>query len=249
MDVIPAVDLLGGQAVRLVQGDYARRAGTNDDPAASVRAWARAGIRWLHFVDLDGARSGTSVNLDRALELATAAREAAPDLRVQVGGGLRTAESVRRVLDRGVDVAILSTAALTDTVLLDQLTDRWPGRIAVSVDVRGDAVAVDGWTRTVDREPDALAADLVARGVATLIVTDVQRDGTRRGPNLDLVGRMRAAAPAARLLAAGGIGTTDQLRALGEAGADGAIVGLALLDGSLPLADALAAAATMGMRA
>lgn len=243
MDVIPAIDLLAGEAVRLVQGDYARRAGTNADPAASVRAWAAAGVRWLHFVDLDGARSGAPVNLQRTLELAAAARQVAPELRVQLGGGLRTLDSVARVLDRGVDLAILSTAALSHSPLLDRLTGRWPGRIAVSIDVRGDAVAVDGWTRAVPRDPDALAADLVAGGVGTLIVTDVQRDGTRRGPNLELVTRLRAAAPDARLLAAGGIGTADQLRALSEAGVDGAIVGLALLDGSLSLAEATAAAA------
>jgi phosphoribosylformimino-5-aminoimidazole carboxamide ribotide isomerase len=159
-----------------------------------------------------------------------------------MGGGLRTADAVARVLGGGVDLAILSTAALTDAALLDELTARWPKRIAVSIDVRGDAIAVHGWTRAVEHEPDAVAADLVARGVATLIVTDVQRDGTRRGPNLDLVTRIRAAAPTARLLAAGGIATTDQLRALSDAGVDGAVVGLALLDGSLPLDDAIAAA-------
>lgn len=249
MDVIPAVDLLGGEAVRLVQGDYARRAGTHADPAASVRAWAAAGIRWLHLVDLDGARSGSSANVDRALQLAAAGREVAPDLRVQLGGGLRTTDAVARVLDGGVDVAVLSTAALTNGALLDELTARWPGRIAVSIDVRGSAVAVDGWTRAVEGQPDVVAAGLVTRGVATLIVTDVQRDGTRRGPNLDLVSRIRAIAPTARLLAAGGIATTDQLRALSEAGVDGAIVGLALLDGSLPLADALAAAGAASAQA
>lgn len=244
MDVIPAVDLLGGEAVRLIQGDYGRRAGINVDPGASVRAWAAAGVRWLHFVDLDGARSGAPANVDRALELAAAARVVAPDLKVQLGGGLRSADSVARVLDGGVDVAILSTAALTDAALLDQVTARWPARIAVSIDVRGDTVTVDGWTRAVRREPETVAADLVARGVATLIVTDVQRDGTRRGPNLDLVRRIRATAPAVRLLAAGGIATMDQLGTLNEAGADGAVIGLALLDGSLPLDDAIAAAGT-----
>jgi phosphoribosylformimino-5-aminoimidazole carboxamide ribotide isomerase len=249
MDLIPAVDLLGGEAVRLVQGDYARRAGTNADPAASVRAWAAAGVRWLHVVDLDGARSGMPTHLDLARELAAAGRQAAPGLRVQLGGGLRTADAVARVLDGGVDVAILSTAALTDAALIDQLAGRWPGRIAVSLDVKGDAVAVDGWVRAIAGDPATLAADLVRRGIRTLIVTDVQRDGTRRGPNLDLLDRIRGEAPDVRLLAAGGIASAEQVRALAEAGLDGAIVGLALLDGSLPLHDALAAAATTPVRA
>lgn len=243
MDVIPAIDLLAGEAVRLVQGDFDDRAGTNPDPAASVRDWVRTGARWLHFVDLDGARTGTARNVAAAIDLATEAREVDPTVRVELGGGLRDSGRVDEVLSAGVDIAILGTAVIGQPELVEVLADRWPGRIAASIDVRDGAIAVDGWTRSIVVEPAELAGDLARRGAATVVVTDVRRDGTRRGPNLDLIGRIRDAAPDARLLAAGGIATIPQLLELARIGVDGAVVGLALLDGSLPLGDALAAAA------
>lgn len=242
MDVIPAVDLLGGEAVRLVQGDFDDRAGTNPDPAASVREWVRTGARWLHFVDLDGARTGTARNLPTAIGLASEARGVDPTIRVELGGGLRDAEHVDEVLSAGVDLAILGTAVIMEPELVAALADRWPGRIAASIDVRDGAIALEGWTRSVDADPAQLAADLARRGAATVVVTDVLRDGTRSGPNLELIGRIRDATPGLRLLAAGGIATASQLADLARLGVDGAVVGLALLDGSLPLADALAAA-------
>ncbi len=242
MDVIPAVDLLGGEAIRLVQGDFAARAGTNPDPAASVRDWVRSGARWLHFVDLDGARTGTPGNVSAATELARQARSVDPRVRIQLGGGLRDAAGVDEVLAAGVDLAVLGTAVVSRPQLIAELADRWPGRIATSIDVRDGAIAVDGWTRSLDIEPTELARELAGHGATTLIVTDVRRDGTRTGPNLDLVGRMRDAVPGVRLIAAGGIGTAAQLTELARIGIDGAVIGLALLDGSLRLADARAAA-------
>jgi phosphoribosylformimino-5-aminoimidazole carboxamide ribotide isomerase len=249
MDVIPAVDLLGGEAVRLVQGDFDVRAGTNPDPAASVRDWVRSGASWLHFVDLDGARTGTSRNLSVAIDLAREARGVDPTVRVQLGGGLRDPERVDEVLSVGVDIAILGTSLVERPQLMEELADRWPGRIAASIDVRDGAIAVEGWTRLVDADPAVLAGDLVRRGASTVVVTDVRRDGTGRGPNLDLVGRIRDAVPDVRVLAAGGITTVAQLAGLARLGVDGAIVGLALLDGSLRLADAIAAAAAGEVRA
>lgn len=241
MDVIPAIDLLGGEAIRLVQGDFGARAGTNPDPGASVRDWVRSGARWLHFVDLDGARTGRAGNVSAATKLARQARAVDPTIRIQLGGGLRDAAEVDEVLAAGIDVAILGTAVVSRPQLVAELVVRWPERIAASIDVRDGAIAVDGWTRSVDLEPTELARELAWHGAATLIVTDVRRDGTRGGPNLDLVGRIRDAAPDVRLIAAGGIGTAAQLAELARIGVDGAVVGLALLDGSLRLADALAA--------
>ena len=241
MDVIPAVDLLGGEAVRLVQGDYARRAGTNADPAASVREWVAAGARGLHLVDLDGARTGASLNLPTALALADVARAADATVRVQLGGGIRDAGRVGDVLGAGIDVVILGTAAAARPELVEEAAARWPGRIAASIDVRGGLLAVDGWTRSLPLVPTTLATDLAQRGATTIVVTDVARDGTRSGPNIELMQRVREAAPEVRLIAAGGVSTVAQLRALSRIGVDGAVVGLALLDGSLSLADALAA--------
>lgn len=242
MELIAAVDLLDGIAVRLVQGDYGRRAASVTDPSRAVIEWVRAGVRWLHLVDLAGARTGRPVHLDLAARLAAAARAVDPATRVELGGGLRRAHDVEAVVAAGIDVAVLGTAAVEDPAMLDSCLARWPGRIAASIDVRDDTTQLDGWTRSGATDAVAIATRLVEAGVAHLIVTDVRRDGTRRGANLELLGRMREALPEARLIAAGGIGTAVDLHSLRGLGLDGAIVGLALLDGSLPVADALAAA-------
>jgi phosphoribosylformimino-5-aminoimidazole carboxamide ribotide isomerase len=244
MDLIPAIDLLGGEAVRLVQGDYDRRAADVSDPESVVRGWVAAGVRHLHIVDLDGARAGRPANLALAARLAAAARaEAGRDaVRVELGGGMRRIENVGAALEAGIDVAILGTVTIDDPAMLRAAVARWPGRIAVSVDVRGEAIALDGWTRTSDADAVAVVTRLAAEGVSQIIVTDTERDGTRRGPNLGLLIRLRPVVAGVRLVAAGGIASVDALRALAAAGVDGAVIGLALVDGSLPLDAALAAA-------
>ena len=243
MDLIPAIDMLDGIAVRLVQGDYGRRAASVTDPAPLVRDWLRAGVRWLHLIDLAGARSGRPMHLELARSLASTAREIAADARLELGGGLRRVEDVQAAHDAGIDVAILGTAAIEEPTLLTRSAARWPGRIAVSIDVRGGRVALDGWTRSALADPVELAIEVAEAGAAHVIATDVRRDGTRTGPNWDLLGRMREALPATRLVAAGGIGSEEDLRGLAALGIDGAVVGLALIDGSLTIGDALAAAA------
>lgn len=247
MDLIPAIDLLDGKAVRLVQGDFDRQAASVSEPARVVADWVRAGVRWLHLVDLGGARAGRPQHLEQAALLVSAARDAAPDVRVELGGGLRHLDEIEAALAAGIDVAILGTAAVEDADLLAASVGRWPGRIAVSVDVRGDQVAVDGWARTAERDPVRLAMAMASAGAAQLIVTDVHRDGTRRGPNHRLLARMRDAVPGTRLVAAGGVGTAADLRQLAALGLDGAIVGLALVDGSLSIAEGLEAAGERAM--
>jgi phosphoribosylformimino-5-aminoimidazole carboxamide ribotide isomerase len=242
VDLIPAIDLLDGIAVRLVQGNYGRRAASVSDPAPVVADWVRAGVRWLHLVDLGGARVGRPVALELAGSLALTAREAEPEIRVELGGGLRRIEDVEATLDAGLDVAVLGTAAIENPDLLAASLARWPGRIAVSIDVRGERVAVDGWTRSFATDPLRLATEVARADITHLVVTDVQRDGTRIGPNLELLARMRKALPATQLVAAGGIGSAEDLRQLATLGIDGAVVGLALVDGSLSIRDALAAA-------
>lgn len=242
MDLIPAVDLLDGIAVRLVQGDYARKAAAVDDPAPIVDEWMRAGVRWLHLVDLGGARAGHPMHLELAARLAAVARAAAPGARVELGGGLRRLEDIEAALDAGIDVAVLGTAAIENRELVTAAIARWPNRVAVSVDVRGERVATDGWMRSSAADPTALAVELAGSGVAHLVITDVERDGTRSGPNRELLARMRESVPSTRLVAAGGIGSAEDLRQLATLGLDGAVVGLALVDGSLAIGDALSAA-------
>lgn len=242
MDLIPAVDLLDDIAVRLVQGDYARRAASVSDPAPVVRGWIDAGVRWLHLVDLGGARAGRPIHLELASTLAATAREASADVRVELGGGLRHTEEIEAAFEAGIDVAVLGTAAVEDPELLAACAARWPGRIAVSIDVRDDRVAVDGWKRSAEADPIRMATEVASAGAAHLVVTDVRRDGTRHGPNRQLLARMRWAVPQARLVAAGGIASAEDLRQLAALGIDGAVVGLALIDGSLSIGDALSAA-------
>jgi phosphoribosylformimino-5-aminoimidazole carboxamide ribotide isomerase len=242
VDLIPAVDLLDGMAVRLVQGDFARRAATVADPAPIVAEWVRAGVRRLHLVDLAGARDGRPVHLELAARLSAAAHGAAPGVQVELGGGLRRLEEIEAAFDAGIDLAVLGTAAVEGRELLEAAVARWPDRIAVSIDVRGDQVAVAGWTRGAAADPVQLAREVGGAGLAHVIVTDVQRDGTRRGPNRELLARIRAAVPGTRLVAAGGIATTGDLRELAALRMDGAVVGLALIDGSLTIGDALVAA-------
>ncbi len=242
MDLIPAIDLLDGEAVRLVQGDYARRAASVNDPAAVIGAWVDAGVRWLHLVDLGGARAGRPMDLELAAALANAARRVDAGVRVELGGGLRTEADIASAFAHGIDVALLGTAAVEDRRLLARSVERWPNRIAVSIDVREGRVALDGWTRSGEADPIDLAAELASSGIAHLVVTDVSRDGTRGGPNDELLHRVRAATPDVRLVAAGGIASTEDLRRLARLGVDGAVVGLALVDGTLSIGDALAAA-------
>lgn len=239
MELICAIDLLDGGAVRLVQGDYDRRIDAAADPVELARRFVAAGCRRLHLVDLAGARAGRPVQLELIGEIAAAARASNASVRVEAGGGLRTAADVDAAL-AVADEVLLGTAAIEDPGFLQACTDRHPGRIGVSLDLRDGRPALDGWLRTGAADAIVLARQLVDAGASRLIVTDTARDGTLAGPNLELLAAMRGALPDATLVAAGGIGSLDDLRAVAGIGCDGAIVGLALLSGAIDPAEALA---------
>lgn len=233
MELICAIDLLAGGAVRLVQGDYDRRIVADETAADLARRFVRAGCRRLHVVDLEGARAGAPRELPLAGEVVRAARAVAPDVVVELGGGLRTEADVHAALDV-VDEVLLGTAAIEDPELLRLLARRHRGRIGVSVDLRDGRPAVEGWARTVGEDDvEALVGRLFASGTARVTITETSRDGTLAGPGLDALRRLRAAFPDGTLVAAGGIGSLDDLRALREIGMDGAVVGLALLTGAV----------------
>ena len=240
MELICAIDLLDGGAVRLVQGDYGRRIEADADPSELARRFVAAGCRRLHLVDLAGARAGRPMQLDLVGRIVDAARGVSRDVVVEAGGGLRGDDDVDALLERA-DEALLGTAAIDDPAFLRACAGRHPGRIAVSLDLRDGRPALDGWLRTVEGDAVALARRLLDDGASRLIVTDTARDGTEAGPNLELLATLRAALPGATLVAAGGIGSLDDLRALDALGCDGAVVGLALLTGALDPAEALAA--------
>lgn len=237
-ELYPAIDLRGGRCVRLYQGDFARETVYGEDPVAQARAFVAAGARWLHVVDLDAARTGTAANRE-----VVAAIAAAVDVPVQAGGGVRDDEAADALLAAGVRRVVVGTAALDDPDWVRRLADRHPGRVAVGLDARGREVAVRGWTEGSDQDLVEVARRFDDAGVAALVVTEIGRDGTLAGPDLD---QLAAVLAATRLdvVASGGVGSLDDLRALAglEVGGRrlaGAIVGRALYEGAFPLSAAV----------
>ncbi len=230
----PAIDLKDGQCVRLLQGDMATATVFNDDPAAQARAFADAGCRWLHVVDLDGAFAGKPMNRD-----AVASILAAIDVPVQLGGGIRDLETVAGWLDAGVARVVMGTAAIKDPALVDAAARRFPGRVAVGIDAKDGLVATEGWAE-VSQTPVIDLARRFAGQAAAYIYTDIARDGAMAGPNVDATARL-AAAVDVPVIASGGVSSLDDLRALRDAGSiAGAICGRSVYDGRVPVADAIA---------
>jgi len=232
--VYPAIDIRGGRCVRLVEGDFARETVYDADPVAAARRWADAGAEWLHVVDLDGAVAGVPVNEETIARIRKAV-----DLPMQVGGGLRRLDDIEHMLASGVTRAILGTAALREPELVHAAAARWGDRIAVGLDARDGKLAASGWLEQSEVPVIAAAQRLAAAGVSSFIFTDIRRDGQLSGPNLASLGELIEAVDAA-VIASGGIGTLDDLRATAEAGAAGTIVGRALYDRRVDLRDAIA---------
>jgi phosphoribosylformimino-5-aminoimidazole carboxamide ribotide isomerase len=236
MIVYPAIDLRGGRCVRLTEGDFARETVYGEDPIAMARRWVAAGARWLHVIDLDGARAGAPVQADVVASICRAV-----DVPVQVGGGLRDEDAVRAILEAGAARAIVGTVAVRDPALCERLCRTFPGRIAIGVDARDGVVRVAGWMESSPLQATALATTVAGYGAAAIIYTDISRDGTERGPNLD---DTRAVARAARIpvIASGGVGALAHVTAvkrLAGDGVQGIIVGRALYTGAVALEDAL----------
>ena len=238
MILYPAIDIRDGNAVRLVQGDYERETAYDADPVDAAQRWADGGAEWLHVVDLDGARSGATANLEHVRRIASAV-----DVPIQLGGGLRDADAVERALDSGAERVVIGTAALRDPEFLDAMLDRYGQRIVVGVDARGGMAATEGWVETSDRPAPALIGALARSGVSRIVFTPIEVDGTMAGPPLDEL-RGIANELDAELIYSGGIGSLDDLRAL--AGLElpalgGAIVGRALYEGRFDVAEAIEA--------
>jgi phosphoribosylformimino-5-aminoimidazole carboxamide ribotide isomerase len=238
MEIIPAIDLRGGRVVRLVQGDPARETRYGDDPAAAAAEWERRGARRLHVVDLDGALGGMPANRDAVRAIIAAVR-----IPIQVGGGLRSLAAVQELLGLGADAAVLGTAAIRRPELLAEASAAFPGRIALGLDARAGALAISGWAESTSVPAAELASRAGALPLASIIYTDISRDGMLSGPDLD---GLRAIAQASRrpVIASGGIASAADiaaLRRLEPLGVRGAIIGKALYDGRLTLEAALAA--------
>ncbi len=239
MDVIPAIDLRNGNAVRLYQGDYARETVFGDDPAAVARTWEQQGANRIHVVDLDGARAGAPVQAALAASIAQAV-----SIPVQFGGGVRELSHIESLLEAGIDRVILGTVAVEEPELVREACALYGDRIVVGLDSREGRVAVRGWIEDTAVDTVELAARLVELGVSRFIHTDIARDGALEGPNVPAMqALMRAVAPAA-VIASGGVSGLDDIRALAAAQVEAVIVGRALYTGDLSLPDALRAAAS-----
>ena len=239
MTIYPAIDLRGGRCVRLLQGAFDRETVYGDDPVAVARGFVAAGARWLHVVDLDGARAGRPVQTDLVAAIC-----AAVDVPVQVGGGLRDAAAVDAVLAAGARRAVLGTVAIRDPELAGALCRAHPGHVALGLDARDGSLRTAGWTEDSEVTPAALAARATELGAAAIIYTDVGRDGTEQGPDIDGT-RAVACAAGVPVIASGGVGTLAHIRSVGALAADGVtgvIIGRALYTGAVRLADALALA-------
>jgi phosphoribosylformimino-5-aminoimidazole carboxamide ribotide isomerase len=231
----PAIDILDGQAVRLRQGDFAEKTVYRDSPLEAARSWVDEGARFLHIVDLDGARTGSPQNL-RHVEAITAELS----VPVQLGGGLRSLPSVRDALRAGVERVILGTAAYTDIDFLDDVLGAFRERVIVSVDTRGGNVSTSGWQETTQMPADSVIERLQQRGVRSFIYTNVDRDGMLEGPDTDEVRRI-AGVVRGRFLYSGGIGSLEDLErlaALRQVNLGGVIVGKALYEGRFTIREA-----------
>jgi phosphoribosylformimino-5-aminoimidazole carboxamide ribotide isomerase len=236
--VIPAIDLKDGRCVRLRQGRLQDETVYSQEPAEVARRWEDEGAQLLHVVDLNGAVEGTPRN-----RTAIEAILKAVTIPVQVGGGIRTIETVKDYLSSGVERVVLGTAVVRDRTLLEEACRQFPGRVIVGVDAKGGKVAVQGWTDVADHDDADFAGRLSGLAVYAVIYTDIARDGMLEGPNMEGLRRMAAACPVP-LIASGGITRTEDLKALRALGPKliGAIVGKALYEGMLDLRSAMAAA-------
>jgi phosphoribosylformimino-5-aminoimidazole carboxamide ribotide isomerase len=232
---IPAVDIRGGRCVRLVQGDFTRETTYSDDPAEMARHWEAEGAQRLHVVDLDGARDGVRANAAVIRRLLGSV-----SIPVQVGGGIRSLETARALLDDGADRVVMGTKAAEEPeTVAEWVSALGADRLIIGVDARDGRVATHGWATVTDFEVVAFCERLATMGAGRVIYTDVGRDGLLGGPDVE---RTRALARVVCVIGSGGVSSVEHLRALADAGAEGAIVGTALYEGRLKLADALAVA-------
>ncbi len=240
MILYPAIDIRGGQAVRLLQGDYERETAYDADPVDAALRWAGEGAEFLHVVDLDGAKAGAPQNLDAVRRIA-----AAVECPIQVGGGLREMGAVDAVLAAGAERVVIGTAALRDPEFLAAALEGHGERVVISVDARDGKVSLAGWTETSDVDVAAAVAGLTERGAARFLCTAIEVDGTMEGPAMAELNRI-AASTSADVIASGGVGDLSHLETLaGEAApnVEGAIVGRALYERRFTVSEGIAALA------
>jgi len=236
MYIIPAIDLIDGQCVRLIQGQYDRRINYESNPVKQAEAFIADGAKWLHVVDLEGAKAGKPVNTESISAIAKLGK-----LKIEVGGGLRDESSIQQLFDIGVDRAIIGTKAVSDFEWFGRMAERFSGKIVLGLDSRGSRVSTEGWTQDSPESLIEFAVKAAKLPLAAIIYTDITKDGMMTGPNFE---RTRALVEAVQLpvIASGGVSSIEDVKKVAELGAAAAIIGRSLYEGTLKLTDAIEAA-------
>lgn len=227
MIVLPAIDIKGGKCVRLKQGLFDQETAYYDDPIFVAKMWEEKGAKYLHIVDLDGAFSGDQINIRIIEEIAKSV-----SIPIEVGGGIRTKEAIDKYINIGASRVILGTKAVEDINFVKEVCEWYPGKIAVSVDAKGDYVAIKGWVETSQVQVIPFCKKLVKAGVSTIVYTDISRDGMLSGPNLEMLKELNKTIDA-DFIASGGVATIENIKDLIDLDLYGAITGKALYEGTL----------------
>jgi len=236
MYIIPAIDLRHGKCVRLIQGQYHRQITYQNDPVRQAQDFISAGAKWLHIVDLDGAKVGKPVNTEIVSAIA-----ALGQLKIELGGGIRDEDSIKLLLDMGLERVIVGTRAVSDFGWFSEIAEKFSGRIVLGLDARGSKVSTEGWTKNHPQRLLEFAAEVAKLPLAAIIYTDISKDGMMQGPNFE---RTRAIIETVQIpvIAAGGVTEIADIKKLAELGAEAVIIGRALYEGRLDLADVIKAA-------
>ena len=233
MIIFPAIDLRGGKCVRLIQGDFDKETVYSDDPQATALKWQNSGAKFLHVVDLDGARAGSPQNIDAIKKILAAIK-----IPIEVGGGIRTLADAEKLLALGVRRVILGSVAVENISLVEEAAKKFGDKIVVGIDARNGFVATHGWEKSSAVKADELAKKIVAAGVKTIIYTDISKDGMLSGVNAETFAELQKFS-GAEIIASGGVKSIEDIRALKVAKISGVIVGKAIYTGALDLKSAI----------
>ncbi len=233
MKIFPAIDLYGKKAVRLYKGDYAQMTVYSENPIEVARDFEKAGAEYIHMVDLEGAKNGTTPNLDIVKDVAENT-----SLFVEIGGGIRSMETVKAYLDNGVGRVILGTSAVTDEAFLTEAVNTYGEKIAVGADVKDGCIAIKGWVEKSQYSLDEFLSKMEKMGVKTIICTDISKDGAMKGTNLELYKSLNERY-SLDIIASGGVSVIDDIKALKEMDMYGAIIGKAYYTGAIDLKEAI----------
>ena len=236
MYIIPAIDLIEGHCVRLIQGQYDKKINYESNPVKQAQIFINDGAQWLHIVDLEGAKAGKPVNTKTISEIAALGK-----LKIEVGGGLRNEESIKQLLDIGVERVIIGTKAVTDFEWFCEMAEKFSGRIVLGLDARGTKISTEGWLEDSSESLLDFAKKAAQFPLAAIIYTDITKDGMMSGPNLESTKALIEAVDIP-VVASGGVTTIEDIKNIAEIGSDAAIVGRSLYEGTIKLAEAIQAA-------